>query len=76
MKNQAKCKLLPLKEQDDAINTIIFNYFSNTKLLKYAEKYIDNAPLRRIKYSKEQLDEKRRKADEMGLPDTLDCLNE
>jgi hypothetical protein len=76
MKNQVKCQVLPIKEEKDVFIPIGVDYFINTSVPNYADRRIDEAPLRRTIFSKEELDKIRQEADEMGLPDTLDCLND
>jgi hypothetical protein len=76
MKNQANSQLWQLKEQDNPGKSEIFEYFSNINAPNSDDIIIDGVIIRRIKLSQEELDQMRQEADEMGLPDSLDYLDE
>jgi predicted DNA binding CopG/RHH family protein len=76
MGNQENCLFRPLKKQKNAIKIALNDYFSDKNLSKSANNLINKSTMFQIKLSQGELDRITKKADEMGLPDSLDCLND
>jgi hypothetical protein len=76
MGNQRNSLFKPIKKQKKLLNIARNVYFSNIWAFNSGNRNVNKSVMYEIELSQEELDRSRKEADEMGLPDSLDCLND